>query len=397
VLRVYAMADAQGDWHVLPGGLTRVATRAPLSVSMHQGGTSLDTWVVAGGPVDTFSMLPRRLQVDDLSTRRAPVASRTGENLFWLGRYTERAEQSVRLAIALLMLVDGDDDLPAPLPAALSALALRAGLVPKGTPGAERSPTVFERSLLAALADRSRGVAHNLEAMARAAGALRDRLAPEQWRLVRRIGDDLQAHLAADRRDAGATTASGLAALQQLAVQLAAVTGSQTDRMTRDHGWRLLSVGRLLERLAGMAGAMERLFPAIDPRGGSAAATTLLLELFDSGITFRARYQRHEDLLALVDLLVLDDTNPRAFAGTLRRLRTELGKLPGHDAVRASLLALLPAQGAGLPLDALRVDDDARVLVGALASRLGSVAATLSDRIGATYFAHAVADSEQRL
>jgi hypothetical protein len=41
--------------------------------------------------------------------------------------------------------------------------------------------------------------------------------------------------------------------LDRLALQLAAVTGAQTDRMTRDHGWRLLTVGRLLERLVGMS------------------------------------------------------------------------------------------------------------------------------------------------
>jgi hypothetical protein len=85
-------------------------------------------------------------------------------------------------------------------------------------------------------------------------------------------------------------------------------------------------VGRLLERLIGLATRCRlRRSRAL----GSAAGIELLLELFDSAITFRARYQRHEDLLALTDLLVLDSANPRAFAGVLRRLRTELGKLPG--------------------------------------------------------------------
>jgi uncharacterized circularly permuted ATP-grasp superfamily protein/uncharacterized alpha-E superfamily protein len=394
VLRVYAIADPFGRWHVLPGGLTRVATRAPLSVSMQQGGTSLDTWVVAGGPLDTFSMLPQRLTVDDLAARRAPVASRTGENLFWLGRYTERSEQAVRLARAALMLIDGDEDVPLALLHALSALAELAGLVPAGTPGAERSPAVFERSLLAHLADRGAGaVGYNLDAMARAAGALRDRLSPEQFGLARRMADELAAQLDAQGRGLPSTS-QALGALQQLALQLAAVTGAQTDRMTRDHGWRLLSVGRLLERIAGMATVMAHLVEAIDPRGGSAVATDLLLELFDSGITFRARYQRHEDLLALIDLLVLDDTNPRAFAGTLRRLRTELGKLPGPAAWRDEMRALLPAQGGGLALEALRSADTMALpaILSALSAQLADGAAQLSDRIGQRYFAHAEAE-----
>jgi uncharacterized alpha-E superfamily protein len=235
--------------------------------------------------------------------------------------------------------------------------------------------------------------------MARVAGALRDRLSPEQFGLVRRMGDELQSHFDAGAGRGVPTTAQVLPSLQRLALQLAAVTGAQTDRMTRDHGWRLLSVGRLVERLSGMATAMVRLIDAIDPRGGSAVATELLLELFDSSITFRARYQRHEDLLALVDLLVLDDTNPRAFAGTLRRLRTELGKLPGPEAWREELRAHLPEQGAGLTLDALRHASAATMQgeVAALAARLGQGAARLSDMIGRRYFAHAGAAAMQRV
>jgi uncharacterized circularly permuted ATP-grasp superfamily protein/uncharacterized alpha-E superfamily protein len=399
MLRVYAIADTAGHWHVLPGGLTRVATRAPLSVSMQQGGTSLDTWVLTDGAVDTFSMLPKRLTADDLASHRHPVASRTGENLFWLGRYTERTEQAVRLARATLDLIDGEDTVPPALLAALSQLVATCGLVPTGTPGAERSPAVFGRSLLAALRDHETGtLAFDLDAMARAAGAVRDRLSPEQWGLVRRMGEDFHAHFAALGAGVPAT-AQVLPALQRLSTQLAAITGVQTDRMTRDHGWRLLSVGRLIERLAGMAASMATLLASIDPRGGSVAATELLLDLFDSGITFRARYQRQEDLLALADLLVFDDANPRAFAGTLRRLRTEIGKLPGPPAWRETLRALLPASGAGLGLEDVRglADSALRDRMGEVAQALQSAAFALSDAIGQRYFAHAGDDVLQQV
>ncbi len=390
MLRVYAMADAADRWHVLPGGLTRVATRAPLSVSMAQGGTSLDTWVMTDGPVDTFSMLPQRLSVADLAARRPPVASRTAENLFWLGRYSERTEQAVRLVRAALELVEGDDEVPPPLLAALSRLVEAQGLVPAGTPGAERSVARFARNLLAALVQREGGIGAALQSLARVTGALRERLSPEQWGLVRRMGDSFQASF-----DAGASgvprLAQALPALQRLTLQLAAMTGAQTDRMTRDHGWRLLSVGRLIERLAGMANTLATLLEAFDARSGSTPTTELLLDLFDSRITFRARYQRHEDLLALADLLVQDDTNPRAFAGTLRRLRTELGKLPGGDAVTGALRALLPTSGAGPSLADLAADGEGamRARLVALAQQLSASAAALSDAVGQHYFAHA--------
>jgi uncharacterized circularly permuted ATP-grasp superfamily protein/uncharacterized alpha-E superfamily protein len=396
MLRVYAIADDADTWHVLPGGLTRVAMRVALSVSMAQGGTSLDTWVLADAHVEGWSLLAPRLSVDDLAARRPPVASRSAENQFWLGRYTERAEQSVRLARAALTLIDGDDEVPAALLAPLSELVTLYGLVPEGTPSAERSLPVFARSLLGTLRLRDQGVGFNLAAMARSASALHDRLPPEQWGLVRRIGDDFHAHFAADAFGAQVpNSAQALPALQRLAMQLAAVTGAQVDRMTRDHGWRLLSVGRLIERLAGMGASMAALVDAVGARGGSSAATELLLDLFDSAITFRSRYQHHEDLLALADLLVFDDTNPRAFAGTLRRLRTELGKLPSPEGLRE----LLPAVGAGIELASLRGADDAaaRVLLTSTAESLQAAAAVLSDAVGQRYFSHADGAEMQRV
>ena len=41
---------------------------------------------------------------------------------------------------------------------------------------------------------------------------------------------------------------------------MAAMTGAQTDRMTRDDGWRLLSIGRHIERLGFLASALARGF-----------------------------------------------------------------------------------------------------------------------------------------
>jgi uncharacterized alpha-E superfamily protein len=383
VLRVYAIADASGRWHVLPGGLTRVAAGASHSVSMQQGGSSLDTWVMTDGPVDSTSLLPQRLSVDDVLARRRPVSSRTAENLFWLGRYTERTEQLVRLARATLAMIDGDSETAPEVLHPLSALAIEWGLVPESAPAIEADMPGFERALRAGLGDaqRATSIAFDLQCLARAAGALRERLSSEHWGLVCSMGEDFQQPLR--------TPAQVLAALDRLAVQLAAVTGAQTDRMTRDHGWRLLTVGRLVERLIGMSQALGTLLD-----GGALATPAgvdLLLELFDSTITFRARYQRHLDPLALVDLLVLDTANPRAWAGVLRRLRTECAKLPGSASSLEELLSRLPQEGVGLTLDELRTLDDAALnsRLSALARRLAEAGAALSDDIGRRYFAHA--------
>ena len=400
MVRVYAIAEGGGRWHVMPGGMTRVARREDGSVSMQRGGTSLDTWVLTDGAVDTFSMLPRRLEVDDILQRRRPVSSRTGENLFWLGRYTERTEQLVRLArstlaaLAAPVTADADSAAMQCVMSALSTLAVKTGLAPHGVPTLMRSAHLFERALLAGLGDRdgsegTASIAYNLAALERAATALRERLSPEHWGLICTMREGFARDLETPAGELPAR-AQVLAALDRLGLQLAGVTGAQSDRMTRDHGWRLLAVGRLLERLIGVSLRLGVFIEsrAVGTRYSTVEGIELLLELFDSLITFRARYQRHEDLLAVADLLVLDSANPRAFAGVLRRLRAEIVKLPGEPGLQQALLALLPAEGTGLTLESLRGAEDATIAraLSALSTSLGQTASVLSDRVGESFF-----------
>jgi uncharacterized circularly permuted ATP-grasp superfamily protein/uncharacterized alpha-E superfamily protein len=453
-LRVYALSDGKGGWQVVPGGMTRIAPRDAGPVSMQLGGSSLDTWVLTDEPVDTFSMLPSSVKLDELVQRQRPVASRTGENLFWMGRYTERSEQQLRLVQSLISLQSGDDDAHETVAKALSELALINGLVPKGTPGLHLSPRVFERAALDALIDPAgkhgaSSLAYNLTALQRSAQVLRERLSPEHARLLRALGVDFQNGLARayahindgaralpdrppeaaalpskttrltqvdaredalddadddreerDDEDAPHTHAvRGAApnphsltlaheALEHLAMQLAAVTGAQTDRMTRDPGWRLLTVGRLIERLTGYAAILKALWAhdALSHAQGFDQA----LELFDSAITFRARFQRRLEVPALLALLVMDENNPRALACVLRRLRTELAKLPNRGGSFDELLALLPHEGVGVTLAELwPAEGGGKEQVLALLNRLIDAGWRLSDELGRRYFAHA--------
>jgi uncharacterized alpha-E superfamily protein len=270
-----------------------------------------------------------------------------------------------------------------------------------------QSPGLFERAVLAAMGDASGACSlmFDLRAMERLATSLRDRLSLEQWAMIRSMPEEWAVTAPAGPSPGALPEVPvALAALERLGVTLAAVTGAQSDRMTRDAGWRLLTVGRLIERLTGMAAALEEFVRAgaVGPHradvgaagagGGAEAdpgeAQELLLELFDSAITFRARHQRHDDLLALVDVLVLDDTNPRSLAGTLRRLRTETAKLPGFDAPAALAAAGLPAAGAGLP-PALWGGGDGAALARALADlsqQLGTGGMALADALGHRFF-----------
>ena len=392
MVRVFAISDGQGGWHALPGGLTRVAAREMQVVSMQRGGSSADTWVLTEGAVDGFSMLPEPLRPQDIAAHRRIVTSRAAENLFWMGRYAERAEFSVRLARAIVSrLNDEEDDAPAVLEA-IAQLAIQSGLVPSGVPSPARSAhgaTVFERVLQEGLtvAHVISGVEFNLGALTRAASQIRERLSAEHWRLLVDTSNGFREDCARARSGGDYSADEVLAVLARLAVQMAAITGAQMDRMTRDDGWRLLAIGRHIERVGALARALKVMLD-----GGALAheeGFDLALELFDSTITYRSMYQSRMELPPLIDLLVINIENPRAMAGVVRRLEREMQRLPEETA--AELRARLPALDTWPALTDLCATDGAgrfSALTDHLA-RLSDAADRLSDAVGERFFTHA--------
>jgi uncharacterized circularly permuted ATP-grasp superfamily protein/uncharacterized alpha-E superfamily protein len=388
MVRLFALVDAAGNWHALPGGMTRIASRDRQVVSMQRGGSSLDTWVMTGGTVDSFSMLPEHIRPEDLANKRRPVSSRAAENLFWMGRYAERAENAVRLARLTLLYLSSDDELPDELLAALHTLCMARGLVAEEVPAPGQAPRVFERALIAALADAKDvpSVGFNVRALGHAAGHIRDRLSPAHWRLILAAGDDLFSTFE-QSEDVGYTPAEATRALEHLGVQLTAITGAQTDRMTRDDGWRLLTVGRQLERLGAMAASISVLFE--DDAVATESGFDLLLELFDSIITYRAHYQRRHETVALIDLLIIDEENPRSIACVLHTLRSALAALPpipdkpsledmlDHEDLIDDLLLLCERQ------------DGHYAALTRFVGRLYFLSRQISDEIGRRYFTHA--------
>jgi len=272
------------------------------------------------------------------------VTSRAAENLFWLGRYTERTENTTRLARTALQCFNGEDRSSQPLLAWLSALVAEQGMVLPSVPPATQARRVFERSLIAGLAEGSgqiTSVGYNLRGILGAASAVRDRLSQEHWNLIVRAEAEFFAQAPAGAGDGDYSPLEALRLLESLVGRTAAMTGEQTDRMTRDDGWRMLSIGRHLERLGFLAGALEQGLQtgAVLEEGGFEA----LLALFDSTITFHAQYQQRRDLPALLDLLVMDRDNPRSLAWVAQTLQGRIAKI--------ETAAVTPgdAAGAGIP------------------------------------------------
>jgi len=396
VLRVFALADGHGGWHVLPGGMARVATRRDRTLdpwlSMQHGSASADTWVIAHAAVNPVSLHGAPLSASDLQGQQHTVTSRAAENLFWLGRYTERTEFIVALArLALESLRSASE----PVRMLLGELAEWHALVPEGTPTPSQSLRVFERALVHALPGTSghTSVGFNLRALVSCAQALRERLSPDHWRLIQELDNHFEQHVASalggTAQDGGAApVADVVGVLGRTATHLSALTGAQTDRMVRDHGWRLLSVGRQIERLDTLCHALAR---GVELRlHESEDGFNLLLSLFDSVITYRARFQARRELMPLLHLLVFDTDNPRSLAWVARTMRDRLRKLARHDTLWAAEVTTglpVPEQWSIESLCAADSQGRPAALTEALHGCVATVR-SLSDTIGHRLFAH---------
>jgi uncharacterized alpha-E superfamily protein len=381
MLRVYAMANTNGTWEILPGAMTRVSSEDPNVVSIQRGGSTLDTWVMTDGEVDTYSMLSQRSKyINPLTPHGLQlISSRSAENLFWLGRYTERSESLTRLAKESLMIasVSGEENLNT-LQDAVSELTIRAGLIPEETPKLSKSPKVFARTLIAQLNHKdSFSIGYYIQALNNNLRLVRDRLPSDHLKLVGYMKSSLENRLDNKTSFESRSLIVAVEALDNLGLQLAALTGLQADRMTRDLGWRLLTIGRLVERLINLSETLGTFFShdaSLSSRGFD-----MLLTLFDSTITYRTRYQRYQDINALMELLVFDNTNPRSITWILQELDHEIHHLP-NTAKEIDTFSQIIQTCQPIFEDTMNIIS--------YSEKVAAAGKTLSNEISSRYFAH---------
>ena len=396
MLRVFALSNSVDSWQVLPGGLARISTNDSGIASMQRGGSSADVWVQRTGSNQTTDSAPQQVQHSKYAVRKRLVTSRAAENLYWFGRYTERSENILRLAKLYLENINSEYIPSKAMWIWLEKLCEQYGLVPEGVPTnhdhEEARHRIYERTLIDSLSslDHATSVGFNLSAMKRTASNVRERLSPEQWSTINHCIENFQAdcHKATAYQDFSSSLA--IEALTSASQALAAITGAQTDRMTRDDGWQLLAIGRHIERLSFLTTALDLAITSgllFNPKADDSGYIALLT-LFDSTITFHAQHQQSREIGALVDLLVMDDENPRSLAWVSKALRSRLSKLAGteRDAPDELTRSVTNLQDYSLDLlIAVNENNDLQNLRSCLAN-CSQAAWNVSDEISARYF-----------
>ena len=338
VLRTY-LVSSDGVYTAMPGGLTQLpVSQDTLVFSLQQGGGSKDTWVQSAGPVSNFSLLMPADQHIELSRGGSDLPSRVADNLFWLGRYVERAESSVRLLRGIVIrLTDksviGDSrELPELLAALGNQRRTSAGTAtPEGPREMAQAQAQDELAFILAECRRPGGLQNTLKALQDVVRAVRDRISTDTWRVIKSLDsshewpEQSQAHLG-----------EVLSRLNFMVITLASFGGLASESMTRGQVWRFMDMGRRLERSINLSGLLRSTLTAVSQQ--EAPLLEAMLEINDSFMTYRRRYLASLQLAPVLDLLLADETNPRSLAFQFLALNDHVDNLP-RDKTLAHLSA----------------------------------------------------------
>ena len=343
ILRVF-LAKHGDSWAVMPGGFVRIGDPNDVyAISLQRGALTADVWIPSKTPLVETTLLP---SPDRIQIRRASgtLPSRAADNLFWLGRYVERTEATLRLVRALLARMTESDASEREIEP-ITSLLLSWSVVPKDLPTAR--PVAIARAAL------QRGDhPGSVPALARAArstgSVIRDRLSPDTWLTLTRLVATCDSPLGGSS-DFEAAMAERVEAALRI---IASFSGLAQENMTRLGGWRFLELGRRIER-AIVTCRFVRQFGARLDRG-----LDTLLELCDSRITYRQRYVMVASRAPVIDLTLLDPSNPRSVAFQFDQIEGHLDAMP-H--MRSDGRLSLPRQISMATAAKLRTADAARV------------------------------------
>lgn len=383
-----AFLTSHGDGYVaMPGGLTRCGSDA--LISGQSGALSKDTWVTPGPPKPVTASW--HLQVTGQPETEI-LTSRAADNLFWAGRYLERAEAVARL---LRTVLDGlwEEETTPGLEPVITAMMRLIGHAPGAAgPGNTRDlPANLSSEVHDLLTHENRpgNLADSVRALLGCAYSTREYWSVAIWRLLDRIEHDWVKR--PSRHDQKGERAD--LRLGRLIDTLAGFAGLAAETLAHADAFRFFDLGRRIERGLSAGTVLTSILDSRLADEAERESLSLVLQTADSLITFRRRYRREPFLGGVLELLLRDSGSPRALIYQLRTARLHLAAIaPPENTCQGEQhprLALdrLDVDKANLANPMLEVEERAR-----LNFMLGEVSGHLyraSDAITQTWFTHA--------
>jgi uncharacterized circularly permuted ATP-grasp superfamily protein/uncharacterized alpha-E superfamily protein len=325
VMRLF-VAWHDGDYRVMPGGLTRFDPNgADAIVSLQRGSATKDTWVLSAG---AGADIPAKMLAEPGAAyhRAESTPSRLADNLYWLGRYLERTAQIARLLDRLDPLLRTEIVALDPAVARDSLRILLAAQQSWADDDATTGELAAQIRVEADDLDHPGSLAANLGQLIRVLDQVKVNLPPEFWRVLRR----LRAIAAQGHPQFESDFGQQLAILEAL--------GSET--LAQDMGWRFLKLGRRIERARHIVFLAHELLLPERPEGEPAAPPSefrlqTLLHFTDTLFTYRSIYHGVFQPASILAWLVGAPENPRGLRFQAERIAEHLAVLPEVLAPRA--------------------------------------------------------------
>ena len=323
------------SYTAMTGGLTRTtANLGSFVISNQLGGISKDTWIISPEPGRVLNVR-KEIETTYTTSRSEMLPSHTGENLFWVGRYTERILGNARFLRTVMQFVAegnrllGDNDIQTEhclLKALTEYTFTYPGFFSPDTerklenPWEELTDIVFNET-------RQSSLSFNLALFNKAVYAVRDHWSTDTWRVMRDMEETWTT--------AAASTQAGhlriLHALDNLITSMVAFIGLNRESISREQGWILLDTGRKIEQsLLLITMLRATLADRYDEQVQYDLQEAVLISN-ESLVNYRYKYRAHLQLPLVLDLMLFDANNPRSLVYQLDRLKAYLGNLPRNQ------------------------------------------------------------------
>jgi uncharacterized circularly permuted ATP-grasp superfamily protein/uncharacterized alpha-E superfamily protein len=410
--RLSAFVLCQGKrFSVFPGGLVQISSADPSPARI-------------GKTADTVVLIDTRANPGDSRDHETPtggvqthtLGSRAAENLFWLGRYLERAEATARMLsiledVALEEISARDRRRWLPIWRGLLEATGHTDhkISARANPQASLSTDLMWRMSLDTA--NSSSIYSSVGWAVENARQLRDYVSPEVWSTLRRLhlrlGDLRKLQPAASRRtgvNSGRDPSLPTQAVQAVLTEVNAIIGLAERTMIQDAGWHFLRMGMHLERATMTCSALRHVLGALDsatkdpaiPAGPAATRTpyrdnpelSALLRMLGSQDAYRRLYQTRSQPLRVAELFLQQPDAPRSILHNLHQIKTSLDSIhqdlrePGDNPMVAALAETLQFIAS---MRLTRHFSDPASPGDPAAAKLGDLLATLLERLYALH------------
>ncbi|MCX6503261.1 MAG: circularly permuted type 2 ATP-grasp protein [Microbacterium sp.] len=309
-LRTFTVYDGS-VYRPLIGGLATLADAGGLAP------VTKDVWVLKGAPDDRDQGLAD-LATPALSRSTPAIGPRALEDMFWAGRYAERAEDLLRLVITTQAYAEQLED------ASTTSGGRALGALHRATTllcGRRHTRSADELRSLLLDADRAGSAAHSFERLRDALEGVRDQLSNDTWRVFGAV-ERSAAALRLARHPQGIPDAAGRMLTGVLSLQ------GVTANMIQDSGWHMIELGRYLERALQVALLLQGTVTSARGADAERAVLEATLMAAESSVTHRRRHRGDARMAGALELLLTDAANPRSVAFALERVTAHLDALP---------------------------------------------------------------------